>query len=116
MSGIKCVYYVTERGEAPVVDFVNSLHPRTQQKFFACVARLEVFGRRLPEPHMKHLQDGIFELRFAGIEGQIRILHFFFKDKRAVLTNGFVKKQMKAPKREIEKAIHRRVIYLNRKG
>ena len=33
-----------------------------------------------------------------------RVLYFFFVGKKAVLTNGFVKKTMKTPKREIELA------------
>ena len=36
---------------------------------------LEEFGHKLPEPHAKYLKDGIFELRFSGKEGKIRVLY-----------------------------------------
>lgn len=105
-------YFYTETNRSPVKDFIDSLDIRTQTKFFAKKKLLEDYGHRLPYPHAKHIDEGIFELRFVGIEGNIRILYFFFHQDKAILTNGFVKKTKKTPKREIMIAIARRKAYL----
>jgi phage-related protein len=72
---------------------------------------LEEFGHRLPEPHAKYVGDHIFELRFKGVEGAIRVLYFFFHHDRVIFTNGFVKKSDKIPAGEKEIAVERRKIY-----
>ncbi len=80
------------------------------------VKLLEEFGHKLPEPHAKYIGDEIFELRFKGREGAIRVLYFFFHGDKAILTNGFVKKSNKTPGREKLTAIERRKIFLATKG
>jgi len=110
-----CTYYVSDSGRVPVKKFIDSLASRTQQKFFAVVGMLENLGKKFPEPHAKPLGNGIYELRFKGQEGHIRILHFFYDDKKIILTNGFIKKSNKTPKKEIEIAEKRREIYLKNK-
>jgi phage-related protein len=75
---------------------------------------LKKFGQSLPEPHAKHLGNGNYELRFKGREGQIKVLHFFYNERKIIFTNGFVKKSNRVPKKEVELAIQRRNIYLNR--
>jgi phage-related protein len=110
-----CSYYVTDSGRVPVKEFIDSLASRTQQKFFAVVGMLENLGKSLPEPHAKPLGNGIYELRYKGQEGHIRILHFFYDENRIIFTNGFIKKSNKTPKREIELAEDRRTHFFNRR-
>lgn len=76
---------------------------------------LEEFGKQLPEPHAKHLEDGVYELRFEGIDGAIRVLYFFFIGNRIILTNVFKKKRRKVPKKEIEVAKQRRTMYIEKR-
>ena len=91
-----CDYYSTESGRSPVEEFINSLDIKTQVKFFSNrKPLLEKHGPRLAYPHAEHLEDGIYELRFKGKKGQIRILYFFFHGNEAIFTNGFVKKVQK---------------------
>lgn len=71
-------------------------------------------GPELREPHSKHVEDGIFELRAKQGSDISRVLYFFFVGKKAILTNGFLKKTMKTPKKEIELAKKYRQEYLNR--
>ena len=63
-------------------------------------------------PSAKYIGDEIFELKFDAVEGATRVLYFFFDGKKAVLTNGFIKKTNKIPKTEKEIAVERRRIYL----
>ena len=109
---VEVYYFSTGANKSPVRDFIESLDIRTQTKFFAKKNLLECYGYKLPEPHAKHIGDCIFELRFVGIEGSIRILYFFFHQNQAILTNGFVKKRNKTPRSEIRIAIERRKVYL----
>lgn len=59
---------------------------------------LEMNGPLLREPYSKPLENGIFELRTKQGSDITRVLYFFIIGKKAVLTNGFVKKSQKTPK------------------
>lgn len=108
-------FYVTSAGRSPVEDFILSLDIRTRKKFYYTKNLLEKFGYKLTQPHAKYIGDEIFELRFEGAEGSVRVFYFFFNENRAILTNGFVKKTNKTPAQEKETAIQRRKDYLERK-
>ncbi len=114
MGNFKCYYYKTKEGKSPVEEFIDSLDKRTQLKFFYKKELLEEFGPKLPYPHAKYIGDNIFELRFKGIEGQIRVLYFFFYKNSIIFTNGFIKKTKKTPRKEKQIAINRRKEFLER--
>lgn len=114
MAKITAYYYLTESGKSPVKAFINSLDFKSQRKFFFVKELLEEFGHRLPFPHAKYIGDSIFELRFKGHEGVVRVLYFFYHEDRAIFTNGFIKKVNKTPKNAINIAIERRANFLNR--
>lgn len=64
---------------------------------------------------MKHIQEGLFELR-AMYNGNIyRVFFCFDEDKIVVLFNGFQKKTQKTPKDEIEKALRIKTEYYGTK-
>ncbi len=108
---MRVVYFVAESGRRPVEEFVKNLNVHSMKKFFSVVELLEEFGKGLSFPHAKYIDDEIFELRFEGIEGSVRVLYFFFDGNKAVLTNGFVKKSNKTPRHEKETAVNRRQTY-----
>jgi len=114
MSAVTCLYFSSDSGRTPAEEFIRSLDLRTRLKFFSVRSLLEEWGHRLPMPHAKYLRDGIFELRFGGAEGAVRVLYFFFDRYKAILTNGFIKKSNKTPRTEIETAVQRRRQYLER--
>ncbi len=115
MANYTCLYYTTESGKSPVEEFIDSLELKTQTKFFFKRGLLEEFGPRLPQPHAKYIGDEIYELRFEGREGAIRVLYFFHKNE-IIFTNGFKKKTYKIPQREKELAIERRKLFLTKRG
>ena len=57
-------------------------------------------GPLLREPYSKPLENGIFGLRTKLGSDTTRVLYFFIVGKKAVLTNGFIKKSQKTPKAE----------------
>lgn len=75
---------------------------------------LEEKGSLLREPYSKHLSDGIFELRCQVGGNHTRVLYFFYCGGKIILTNGFVKKTQKTPRKEIEVAKMRRNDFLER--
>ena len=114
MTKIVSYYYLTESGKSPVREFVDSLDYKTQRKFFFVKSLLEEFGYKLSQPHAKYIGNDLFELKFKGLEGAIRVLYFFFHQDKAIFTNGFVKKTDKTPRNEKDLAIQRRADFLGK--
>ena len=107
-----CYYFAFGSGRSPVREFIDALDTKSQIKFFFVKGLLEEFGHRLPQPHAKYLGNRIFELRFTGVEGLIRVLYFFYHQDKVIFTNGFVKKSNKTPRNEKQIALERRKIFL----
>lgn len=87
-----------------------------QAKLFRLIELLELKGNELREPYSKALEDGLFELRAKQGSNITRIVYFFVIGNRIVLTNGFIKKSRRTPRRELELAKKRRLDYLKREG
>lgn len=115
MKRYKAYYFRLSNKRIPVKDFVNSLDITTQRKFFYKIELLESFGKRLTEPHAKHLEGGIYELRFQGSNDAIRVLYFFFVGNKTILTNAFKKKTKKILKNKIKLAKQRRDTYIGKR-
>lgn len=98
------IFYDTETGICPVQDFLDSLEPKLLAKTLRTIDLLEINGSRLREPYSKFLDEGIFELRTTQGTDITRVLYFFIIGKKAVLTNGFIKKTQKTPQSELELA------------
>ena len=107
-------FYEKINGDKPARVFLMSLDKKMRAKMASTIQLLEDNGYELREPYSKYLEEGIFELRAKVASDISRVLYFFYVDQRVVLTNGFIKKQDKTPKREIEKAKKYRKDYLER--
>jgi len=59
------------------------------------------------EPHVKHLEDKIWEMRMTGRDGIARALYVTRLGRRVVVLRVFVKKTQKTPKSEIDIAKRR---------
>src|SRR3989338_10228344 len=112
MVPCEVVYFKTERGDEPVREFVDELDISSRRKYWRKIDYLKQFGKSLCEPHAKNLGNGIYELRFRGSDGYIRVLYFFYSGHHAILTNGFKKKTTQTPKQEIELAVSRMNVFL----
>lgn len=60
---------------------------------------------RISAKFVKHLRDGIYELRTLYAGNIFRVFFIFDGNNIVVLFNGFQKKTQKTPEKEIEKAI-----------
>ena len=101
-TALRLEFYVSESGEAPAEEWLESQAESKQQKFAALFAWMGEQGKIWNERKFKHLtgSDQIFE--FKSEDG--RVLCFFMLGKRLILTHGFSKKGDKTPKGEIERA------------
>lgn len=59
------------------------------------------------EPHIKHLEGPLWEMRLKGKDGISRALYVTARKKRVVIVRVFIKKTEKTPRREIEIALTR---------
>ena len=83
---------------------MDSLSEKLNAKTLKTIDLLEKNGQMLRKPYSEYLEDGIFELRTKQSRNITRILYFFVKGNKAILTHGFTKKTQKTPKKEIELA------------
>ena len=114
MAKFKVLFYQKADGSEPVKQFLNSLDKKMRAKKVRTIEALQNNGNDLREPYSKHLDDGIFELRAKVGTDISRVLYFFFIGQRVILTNGFIKKTQKTPKKEINLAKKYRNDFLQR--
>lgn len=62
---------------------------------------------RVGEPHVKHIEGHLWEIRLKGRRGIARALYVTAVGRRVVIVRVFVKKTEKTPRREIELALTR---------
>ena len=114
-------FYQDKNGKEPVREFLISLKEKSGtskenrilfHKVLAYVRILQEYGTRAGEPYIKHLGDGIWELRPLSE----RILFFAHINGKFVLLHHFRKRTRKTPKRELECAQKRMLDYTKREG
>jgi len=54
------------------------------------------------EPHVKHLEGKLWEMRMKGKDGIARAVYVTARERRVVVVPVFVKKTEKTPRREID--------------
>ena len=107
-------FFQLPSGRCPVDLFLSKLDEEKDLPFILHIFDLaKEYGNELQRPHSAPLRDKILELRVSTKSGKLRFL-YFFDNRKIVITNGFKKKTRKVPKREIEKAISYRKIYIER--
>ena len=83
--------------------------PADMRARLARIARLieEQGLERVGEPHVKHLEGRLWEMRLKGRSGISRALYVTVVGQRVVIVRVFVKKTEKTPRREIDLALVR---------
>ena len=98
MPKIRVVFYREPGGSAPVLEWLDGLPPKAQDKCLVKIERLRDLGHELRRPEADLLRDGIYELR-VGLQGlNYRILYFFHGRAAVVLAHGLVKERVVPPK------------------
>jgi phage-related protein len=99
------------------IDFYNAQDEKIQEKI-EYVLDLVRFERQVPKKFFKALEstNGLYEVRVITTFKSIRILCFFDQGNVIILTNCFIKKTQKTPRKEIKLAEKLRKEYLNAKN
>nr|WP_065753989.1 type II toxin-antitoxin system RelE/ParE family toxin [Bradyrhizobium paxllaeri] len=87
---------------------IASLPSDMQARFLRLAERISLAGlESLSEPHVKHLEGKLWELRLTGRDGIARALYVTAIGRRVVIVRAFAKKTQKTPRSEIELALQR---------
>lgn len=110
MPRTRVVFYREREGSVPVLEWLDVLPAKIQDKCVVKIERLRELGHELRRPEADLLRDGIYELR-VGREGMnYRILYFFHGRVAAVLTHGLVKER-EVPAKDIQCALERKRLF-----
>ena len=91
----------------PAKDFLLNLDIKFRAKAFKTVEVLQEFGPFLKEPHAKNITGVkyLFELRIKLGSNICRLFYFHHEHYIYVITSGYIKKDQKLDKSEINKAL-----------
>jgi phage-related protein len=74
-----------------------------RQRFLRIAELIEQHGlQAVREPHVKHLEDDLWEMRMKGRDGIARAIYVTAKGERVVVVHAFVKKTQKTPRSALE--------------
>lgn len=114
MSKCQVLYYSTLKGETPFGDFLDSLSPKQQAKIIRVLKTIEAYGLSTAIPHLKKITGTPFwEVRILG-KDNIRAIYITLSSQSILILHGFLKKQNKTPKKELQLAQTRLQDWQNR--
>ena len=96
-------------------DFISSISELEARKVFYVLDLLKM-QERLSAKFVKHIEDGLFELRAEHGGNIFRVFFIFDEGNIVLLFNGFQKRSQKTPRKEIEQAKKLKNEYYAEKG
>ena len=104
------VFYKNRKGNVPVLEWLDLLPVKIQDKCVVKIERLSELEHELRRPEADLLRNGIYELR-VGWEGMNCLILYFFQGRiAAVLAHGIIKER-EVPAKEIERALKRKRLF-----
>ncbi len=84
---------------------LDDLAQDVRQRFLRIVELIEKHGiAAMHEPHIKHLEGKLWEMRMKGRDGIARAIYVIASGERVVVLHAFTKKTQKTPARALETA------------
>lgn len=103
---ISVVFFKNDRGKMPVRDWLLTLTPE-QKKIIGEDIKTVEFGWPIGMPVSRPLGSGLYEVRSNLPQGVIsRVIFAIYKNKM-ILLHGFIKKDQKTPKKNLNIAKER---------
>ena len=100
--------WTTETLDQRVDDELNALPSALLARLARILELIEQVGLdQVHEPHIKHLENKLWEIRAKAPDGIARAIYVTTTGKRLVILHAFVKKAQKTPKQAIETARQR---------
>lgn len=109
MPETQVIFFSERDGRVPLLDWMDTLQAKAQDKCFIKIERLKELGYDLRRPEADYLRDGIYELRISFRRIPHRIL-YFFNEGRAVLVDRLIK-ESKVPPNQIDETIRRKSLF-----
>ena len=97
-------FFVDEKGNNPVRQFIETLPDKEQAKIAAYVSELKIQGHNLRRPLADYLGEGIYELR----PKDNRVFYFFLMKDNMVLVHAIRKKTNKILKEDLALCLKRK--------
>ena len=97
-------YYMDDRRNKPIVEFIESLSFNEQTKVLAYIRELRKQGSNLRRPMAAYLGNDIYELR----PKDNRIFYFFYLKDNVVLVHAIKKKTKKIPINDLNLCLRRK--------
>lgn len=106
----KIIFYKDKNGKSAIEDQIQVLQDKgisnkdsriKVNKIISYINQLSIKGLEIREPYIKHLEDGIWELRPL----RDRILFAYYDNNNFILLHQFMKKTQKTPRKEIKRAL-----------
>ena len=108
MQYYKRMPWIVEVLDARVRDELEALPADMRARFRRIVELIQGYGlEQMREPHVKHLEGPLWEMRMKGKDGISRAIYVTSRGRRVVVVRVFVKKTEKTPRREIDLALER---------
>lgn len=108
MRYIADMRWVVETLDDTVDAEIEGLPAGLQARLIRLMEMVESVGlEQLHEPHVKHLEGKLWELRAKSMEGIARGLYVTVTGRRVVILHVFVKKSQKTPKSALDLARQR---------
>jgi hypothetical protein len=95
-------FFVDERGDAPVEEYLTGLPVQHRAKLLALITMLEREGPNLPFPYS------------SQVRGKLRILYFGDAKRVFILLHGIVKRSARLPEEDIRIAVARMELHARR--
>jgi phage-related protein len=87
---------------------LSALAQDIRQRFLRIAELIEQHGiAAMREPHVKHLEGKLWEMRMKGRDGIARAIYITAAGERVVVVHAFDKKSQKTPARALEVARER---------
>ena len=100
--------WIVEVLDARVQAELEILPADMKARFRRIVELIQSHGlERMREPHVKHLEGPLCEMRMKGRDGISRAIYVTASSCRVVVVRVFNKKTQKTPRREIDLALER---------
>jgi phage-related protein len=85
-----------------------AMPPDIRARFLHVAELLEAFGpRQVGMPHVRHLEDKLWEMRLTGRDGIARAVYVARTGQRLTVLHVFIKKTQKTPRKALETARNR---------
>jgi phage-related protein len=102
------VAWIVELLDGRVREELDVLPADMKARFRRIVELIQGYGLdQVREPHVKHLEGSLWEMRMKGKDGISRAIYVTARGRRVVVVRVFIKKTPKTPRREIDLALER---------